>query len=116
VPVGQSPFQIHSLTLNTQSAANTTNSQYNITTGINVVDYDCVLAGDYSTSIDIIESGRNRRKMWLYDSGGVWHVNIALGNHSNGNPNWTNTDIKVLCFSKTWTQWFGNPRNTNTNY
>lgn len=108
------PVQIYSFTFPTQSSANPVPVQ-EFNTNIPVASYDCVLA-DYSSSYDIQENGRNRRKSWLYNNGGNWFWSVDYGVHSNNNPNITNTDVKVICFSRSTTNWNGNPRERNINY
>jgi hypothetical protein len=112
-PTGAAPaMQIHSFTV--PSNANNDNG-FTFSTGISTAQWDCVLSGDFSSAWDIWESGRRRRKMWLYDSGGIWTYRVQMGVHSD-NPMISNTDIKVLCFPTTSVTWFGNPRTQNTDY
>jgi hypothetical protein len=108
------PVQIYSFTFPTQSNSDPVPVQ-EFSTGIPVANYDCVLA-DYSTAYDIREQSRQRRKSWLYNNGGTWFWSVDYGVHSNNNPNITNTDVKVLCFSTSTSNWNGNPRERNINY
>lgn len=104
--------QIYNITV-PSSASN--NNGYTYDTGISVSQFDCVLAGDYSTAFDIDENARRQRKMWLYSDGNNWIYRIRMGVHSD-NPMISNTDIKVLCFPVANVQWNGNPRTTNNDY
>jgi hypothetical protein len=108
------PVQIYSFTFATQNSSSPVPVQ-EFSTGIPVASYDCVLA-DYSTSYDIDEQSRKRRKSWLYNNGGTWVWSVDYGVHSNNNPNITNTDVKVLCFSRSSSNWNGNVRERNINY
>jgi hypothetical protein len=117
VPQGQSPVQIHSIILPTNHTPNANTPTYDINTGVSVADCDCFIS-EHSSAYDITESGRRQRKMWSYHNTGTgnWHVSINVGAHSDGNPNWTNTDIKLVCFRKNFVQWFGQPRDRNQGY
>jgi hypothetical protein len=108
------PVKIHSVTLATQSNANPVPVQ-TFNTGIAVANFDCVMV-EHSTSYDIQENGRNRRKLWMHEIGGVWHVSVDFGAHSNNNPNLTNLDVKYICYAKNLVEWLGNPRTHNVNY
>jgi hypothetical protein len=109
------PVQIHSITFPTLSSADPVPLQ-DFTTNIPVSSYDCVVA-DFSTAYDINENGRRMRKIWLYQHGdGTWHLSINFGAHSNANPNLTNTDLKIVCFTKSMVNWNGNARTLNNNY
>ena len=108
------PVQIYSFTFPTQSNSDPVPVQ-EFSTGIPVASFDCVLA-DYSTAYDIREQSRQRRKSWLYNNGGTWFWSVDYGVHSNNNPNITNTDVKILCFSTSTSNWNGKPRERNINY
>jgi hypothetical protein len=109
------PVQIYSFTFPTQNSSDPVPLQ-DFTTNIPVANYDCVLA-EFSSSYDINENSRRRRKMWLYQNAdGNWHLSIDFGAHSNNNPNLTNTDVKCVCYIKSMTNWNGNARTLNNNY
>lgn len=116
-PQGVAPIQIHSFTLNTNHTPDANTPTFDINTNIAVANFDCILA-EWNTAFDIQESTRRNRRMWLYHNTSTnnWHVSINVGAHSNANPNWTNTDVKCLCFTKSFVNWNGNPRNTLNNW
>lgn len=112
-PTGTAPvMEIHSFTVPSQA---NNNNGFTFNTNISSALWDCVITGDYSSAWDINEGGRQRRKMWLYESGGTWNYRIQMGVHSD-NPMITNTDIKVLCFPTGSVTWIGNPRTRNFDY
>lgn len=108
------PIKIHSVTLATQNSSNPVPVQ-NFNTGISVADFDCFCV-EHSSSFDINESGRRARKIWMYNSGGIWHISVNFGAHSNNNPNLTNTDVKYVCVAKNMVEWIGNQRTRNVDY
>lgn len=117
VPVGQNPVQIHSLTLNTNYTPNSDSPTQDFNTGVNVANFDCFIS-EHSSAWDVQENSRRQRKMWSYQNTGTgnWHISINIGSHSNGNPNWTNTDVKLICYTKSFVNWNGNARTLNNGY
>jgi hypothetical protein len=115
-PQGVAPIQIHSLTLATNYTPNASSPTFDFATTVPVANYDCIMT-EYSTAFDIEESNRKQRKMWIYENGdGFWHVSINVGSHSTGNPNWRNTDVKLMCIVKDLANWNGNARSVNNGY
>lgn len=116
-PEGVAPVLIHSFTLPTQHNPDSNSPTVDFNTGISVANFDCVVS-EWNTAYDIRESGRVNRRQWLYHNttSGNWHISINVGSHSNANPNWTNTDVKCLCFTKNLVNWNSNARTTLNGY
>ncbi len=113
------PVQIFSLTFPARQSSGSSGfvvPTQDFNTNIPVSSYDCVIA-DFSTLFDVNENNPRRRKNWLFENtDGNWWYSVDFGAHSNGNPAQDNIDLKIVCFTKSTSNWNGHPRNRNVNY